>query len=138
MLHLLPNVLSQILERIVQVDIAMDGKLALRYHLTGNATRGMGHMFLFRKVSALTSFALVELERDLAYSVVVESIEEQVCALRTILTPLLQFVQNRSGRTLRDLAIYRHRLINPGEFEREAMRNQGLQSLAPEYVENEC
>ena len=135
---LLPNVLSQILERIVQVDIAMDGKLALRYHLTGSATRSMGHMFLYRKVSALSSFAIVELERDLAYSVVVESIEEQVCVLRTMLTPLLHFVQNRSGKTLRELAIYRHRLINPGEFEREAMRNQGLQSLVPEYVENEC
>jgi len=116
----------------------MDGKLALRYHLNGNATRSMGHMFLYRKVSALASFALVELERDLAYSVVVESIEEQVCALRSILTPLLQFVQNRSGKTLRDIAIYRHRQINPGEFEREAMRNQGLQSLAPMYVKNEC
>ncbi len=50
----------------------------------------------------------------------------------------LQFVQNRSGKSLRDLAIYRHRLLNPGEFEREAMRNQGLQSLGFEYVENEC
>ena len=135
--ELLPDVTSQILERIVQVDIAMDGRLNLRYHLDGSVTRSMGHMFLYRKVNALASFALVELERDLAYSLVVESIEEQVCALRSILTPLLHFLHNRSGKSLRDLAIYRHRKINPGEYERETLRSQGLHSLALVYVKNE-
>ena len=97
----------------------------------------MGHMFLYRKVNALASLALVELERDLAYSLVVESIEEQVCALRSILTPLLHFLHNRSGKSLRDLAIYRHRKINLGEYERETLRRQGLHSLAPVYVKND-